>query len=611
MSENVIVGIAAIVLIGIGAQWLAWRIKIPSILLLLFFGFLVGPILGLLNPDELFGDLIFPIVSLSVGIILFEGGLGLRLRELPTIGAIVRNLISIGALVTWIVAAAAAYFILGMDIYLSVLLGAILIVSGPTVILPLLRDIRPEGSVSSVLRWEGILIDPVGATMALLVFDMILETNFRSATSHALIALLQIIIIGAALGWLAARALSWLLRRYLIPDHLQNAVTLMTVVAVFALSNLLAEESGLLATTVMGVVLANQHTAPLKRIIEFKEDLGVLIVSALFILLSARLQLGDILGLGWKGLVFLAILIVIGRPLAVAVSSWGSSLKRKEKAFLAWMAPRGIVAASVASLFSIQLMERGYAEASMLVPVTFLVIIGTVVIYGLSASPVALRLGLAQSNPQGTMIVGAHRAARSIAKFLVAHGFDVLLVDTNNRLVRLAEAEGLRAYQSNILYEETVEEMDLGGLGRVLSITSNDEVNALASLHLREVFGQPNVYQLPLAHSENGLETVPDYLLGRILFDGTVGYRTLTDRIENGWTLKEWPISGRRAMQDWAEQANKKAIPLFFITAEKTLLVFAADSPPEPQPGYTLVALTSPALDHPDPTSPDETLIPV
>ena len=259
MSNYILVGIAEVIFLGILAQWLAWRLRLPSILLLLVFGLVVGPITGLIAPDDLFGDVFFPIVSLSVGIILFEGGLGLRLRELPAVGTVVRNLISVGVLITWMIGAGAAYLLFNLSFSLAVLAGAILVVSGPTVILPLLRDIRPEGQVGAILRWEGILVDPIGAILALLVFDVIIETNLRAAAGEAAIALLQIVIIGVAVGWFGARLLALLLQRFLIPDHLENAFTLMAVITVFALANVLAQESGLLATTVMGVVLANQR----------------------------------------------------------------------------------------------------------------------------------------------------------------------------------------------------------------------------------------------------------------------------------------------------------------------------------------------------------------
>ncbi len=595
MTVDLILGLAVIVFAGILAQWLAWRLRIPSILLLLIFGLLIGPILGFVNPDALFGDTLFSLVSLSVGIILFEGGLGLRFKDLPGIKRVVRNLISIGALITWAISTAAAYFILGLDMQLSLILGAILIVSGPTVILPLLRDIRPVGHVGSILRWEGILIDPIGATLALLVFGMVLQTNVRAATSEAMMNLLQIAIIGAALGWAGAWMLAYLLKRYLIPDHLQNAFTLMAVIVVFAASNVLAPESGLLATTIMGMVLANQNAISIKHIIEFKEDLGVLLTSSIFVLLSARLQIGDILGLGWQSLVFLAILIFIARPLSVWFSTLGSTLKSSEKVFLAWMAPRGIVAASVASIFAIELDHVGYPNADVLVSLTFFVIIGTVVIYGLTAGPLARRLGLAEMNPQGLLLVGAHKGARMLAKVLQDAGFKVVMVDTNPRNCNLAEDDGLRAYCGNILYEDFIEEMDLGGVGRLLALTSNDEINTLACLHMADIFGRANVFQLP-PRSTNGTgqESVPEHLVGRLLFGHEMTYRSLNDRLEGGWRLRTIAVTDPGVEELFSESHKDAVIPLFVIRNNDRLVVITASDTYIPQMGDRVIALTAP-----------------
>ncbi len=594
MTIDFILGLALIIFAGILAQWLAWRIRIPSILLLLIFGILIGPIFGFVDPDALFGDLMFPLVSLAVGIILFEGGLGLRFKDLPEIKHVVWMLISVGALITWAVISIAAYFLLRLNMQLSLVLGAILIVSGPTVILPLLRDIRPEGPIGSILRWEGILIDPIGATLALLVFDTILQTNLREATGDAMISLLQIIIIGVALGWAGARGLAYLLKRYLIPDHLQNAFTLMSVIVIFALSNLLASESGLLAATIMGMVLANQNAVSIKHIIEFKEDLGVLLTSSIFVLLAARLQLGDILAFGWKGVLFLLIIIFVARPLSVFLSTIRSSLTRTEKGFLAWMAPRGIVAASVASIFAIELTHVGFAQADALVSLTFLVIIGTVLVYGLTAGPLARRLGLAEMDPQGALIVGAHEGARLLAHMLQSSGFKTILIDTNPQKCHLAQAEGLQAYCGNILFEEFVEEIDLGGVGKLLALTSNDEVNTLACLHMADILGRSNVYQLPPQSIEElRPDGLPFHLVGRLLFGHDMTFRKLNERFQSGWKLEIIEFSGPDMVTTLGEKINDLLIPLFIIRETK-LEVITASEPYTPQLHDRVIALVAP-----------------
>ncbi|MCA9960567.1 MAG: sodium:proton antiporter, partial [Anaerolineales bacterium] len=391
MSEHLLLGVAAIIVLGVSAQWFAWRLRLPSILLLLLFGFLAGPITGIIEPDVLFGDLLFPVVSISVAIILFEGGLTLRLSELPKVGDVIFRLISVGALLTWGLAALSAHYIVGLNWPLSALLGAILIVTGPTVIGPLLRQVRPKGEVAAVLKWEGILIDPVGAVLAVLVFEAILEGEISQVPAAIAFGVLQTMFIGVIGGLLAAGILVLFMRRFWIPDHLQNGVALLLAIGSFAISNLLHPEAGLLTVTVMGLALANQNWVSIKHIVEFKENLTILLIGVLFIVLASRLQLADISSLGWSSVLFVLVLIVVIRPLAVLVSTFRSRLDGRSRLFLTWMAPRGIVAASVASVFSFELAEAGHIGAESIVPLTFLVIVGTVLFYGLTAAPAARR----------------------------------------------------------------------------------------------------------------------------------------------------------------------------------------------------------------------------
>ena len=292
--------LAAIVVMGLGAQWLAWRLRLPSILFLLAVGFAAGQAgLGFIDPQALFGEkLLFPIVSLSVAIILFEGGLTLRVSELRETGKVVLSLILLGALVTWGLTTASAYWLLEFDIKLAVLFGALLIVTGPTVVLPLLRQVRPGEQIRNILKWEGILNDPLGAIVAVLVFQALFsglsDTGGDPGLLHAVEGLLKAALIGGGLGILGAACILFCLKRYLIPDFLQSAITLMTVVVVFASSNYLQEESGILGVTVMGLCLPNQRWVAVRHIIEFKDNLRVLLISALCIVLSARISLEDL-----------------------------------------------------------------------------------------------------------------------------------------------------------------------------------------------------------------------------------------------------------------------------------------------------------------------------
>ncbi len=595
MTQELLIALASIITLGIAAVWLAWRVHLPSILILLIFGFVAGPATGFLDPDAMLGPLLFPVVSIAVAIILFEGGTSLRLRELQEIGGMVRNLVTIGALVTWVLGAAAAHLILGLDLPLAALLGAILVVTGPTVIIPLLRHVRPVAQVASTLKWEGILIDPIGAVLAVLVFQALLASGLQAATTLALLGLLKTIVIGGVLAGLGAGLLVILIDRQWAPDFLQSPLALMVVVTAFAISNQLQAESGLLTATLMGVALANQKTVDVKHIIEFKENLRVLLISSLFILLAARLRLEDLSELGIPELAFLAALMIIVRPAAVALSSLGTEVRWRERSLIAWMAPRGIVAAAVSSVFALELAEVGYAGAHQLVSITFMVIVGTVAIYGLTASPITRLLNLSQPQPQGVLIVGAHPWARAIATELRKANVPVRLVDTNYANIAEARMAGLPIYYGSALTEGALDSIELEGIGRLLALTSNDEVNSLTALHFSEIFGRENVYQLPPEHlsEDDPRDVVSRHLRGHFLFRPGANYWNVTARFDAGAVVKSTNLTETFDYEKFND-LYRDAIPLFFIGNNGRLTVFTVKDPPAPGPGHRLVAIVEP-----------------
>ncbi|MCP5114283.1 MAG: hypothetical protein GY953_25925, partial [bacterium] len=387
---------------------------------------------------------------------------------------------------------------------------------GPTVVIPLLQYVRPAGQVSKIIRWEGILNDPVGALLAVLVFEAILAERFTGHADTAALQFFTSVLAGALVGALAAGVLILLLRFDLLPDFLESPGSLAIVVGAFAASNAWQAESGFLATTLMGMVLANQKVIPVRNIVEFKENLRVLVISCLFIILAARLRSDSLDEIGWRSVLFLVLLILLVRPAAVWASAIGSDLTRKEKGFLAWMAPRGIVAAAVASIFAERLVEAGYAEAERLIPLTFLVIVGTVAIYGLTAFPLAKRLDLAEPSPQGVLFVGAHSWAREMATALKQEGFQVALADSNWTNVTRSRLAGLPTHFGGILSEQVLDEIDLYGIGRLLALTSNDEANSLATLHFGGIFERSEVFQIaPDGGAEAARKLVsPAYLRG-------------------------------------------------------------------------------------------------
>lgn len=595
MNEYQLLSLAAIIVLGISAQWLAWRFRIPAILLLLLFGFFAGPILGIVQPDTLFGRTLFPLVSLAVGIILFEGGLSLKISELRETGSIINRIILLGAPISWVLASAASYYLLDLGLQLSLLFGAILVVSGPTVVIPLLNHVRPSSRVASVLKWEGIMIDPVGATLAVLVFETILAGGeVGLLTLPALFqGIFMTLLVGSIVGAIGAFILVWVFERRWVPHHLDSALALMMVLAAFAVSDLLIHESGLMAVTLMGVILANQNRVSVKHIVAFKEELGILLLSSLFIVLAGRLQLEQFTHLGWNAALFLLALLLVVRPVSAFLATVGSGFSLNERIFLSWMAPRGIVAASVASLFALELEELGYQGAENLVPLTFMVVVGTVAIYGLTVKPLATYLQLRQKDPQGVLLMGAHPWARQVAEKLQSTGFEVILVDTNQSNAAAARMAGLTAVSGSILDEDVLERLPLERIGHFLALTSNNELNALAAIRLKEVIGS-RVYQLASNRLEKA-EKLRQEMRGQILFDRKLDAELLDFCFDQGAELRLTKLTDKFTFADYQKQYGETAVPLFLIDANAHLSVRTAKETTPPRVGDTLISMVAPA----------------
>ena len=578
-------------------------------MLLLICGFAIGKFA---DPDEIVGtELLLAFVSLSVGIILFEGGLTLRFREVRETGTVVLRLITVGLLVTWVLSALLLHSLVGLDWPIAAVAAALLTVSGPTVIVPLLRHVRPTRRIGSLAKWEGIVNDPIGAVLAALVFEGVLHGGFVSLSEgggwETLWQLLITLLVGSAIGGAVALLVVQGLRRYWMPDYLQNAAFLALVVCVFTATNHLFHEGGLVAVTVLGLALANQQQVTLKHVLEFKENLRVLLISVLFVLLASRVQLEELRSVGWPGLAFVLALILIVRPVSVGLATLGSSINRKERAFLAWLHPRGIVAAAVASLFALELKERVAAaeergeeflspelvgQAEILVPITFLVIIGTVTVYGLSLAPLARWLGLSNANPQGIIFAGASTAVRAIAAAVQNEGFQVLLVDTNRWNISKARMAGLPTCYASVSSDYVHEEIDLGDIGRLLAMTPNDEVNALAALEFAEQFSRAEVYQLvPPDAPVQRTETVPAHRRGRLLFTPETTFNTLAQRLVNDAEIKSTQLTEDYEYTDFLTRYGESAIPLFIVEESGALNICTADVPASPKPGQKIIAL--------------------
>ncbi len=598
MFDSGIIAFAFIGLISFASQWLAWRVKLPAILFLLASGLLIGPVTQQFNPDALFGDLLFPLISLAVAIILFEGSLTLDLKEIRSQKGVVQRLITVGAGITWAVVAIATHYLFGLSWELSILFGALTVVTGPTVIVPMLRTVRPNADVGNILRWEGILIDPLGALLVVVVYEFIVAQGQAQGALSGMLAFVEIIASGTVLGLAAGWILGFILKRRWVPEYLENMATLSMVFVSFSVANMLAHESGLLAVTLMGMWLANQKDIRISEILNFKEHLTVLLISGLFIILAARLTLDDLIALGWMPFALLAVMQFVARPLSVWVSAIGSTLSWQEKSLLSWIAPRGIVAAAVSALFAIKLEQSGEAEAAVLVPLTFSVIFGTVVLQSATSRMMARWLGVAEPPPNGFLIVGANTIARTIALELRKNQVDVLLTDSNWDNIRAARMDGLRTFYGNPVSEYAEQRLDLVGLGKLLGLSPERSINTVAGMRFGNEFGQHNIYALRTSVDARLSEMHIDgeEHRGQYLFSKDLTYSKFSSMLAQGAELHSTRLSSEFTWNDFQQQNGKDAIPLFAITPEGKVITSKIGSNFEPKNGWKVISLFTPAL---------------
>ena len=596
MNTTILISLAGIGVLGIASQWLASWARLPAILFLLIIGILVGPVFQLIDPDALFGELLFPFVSLSVAVILFEGALTLKFEEIKGLGKTVRNLITIGALITWLIVAISTHYLLSFPLELSFLFGAVVIVTGPTVIIPMLRTVRPNAKISNILRWEGIVIDPLGALLAVLVFDFIISGQQQDAIGSVLLTFGTIIISGSLFGYFGGRILGELLRQQLIPQYLRNVIALNFVFAVYVLSDTIEHESGLLAVTIMGMTMANMKNLEIDDILDFKESLSLLLISALFIVLAARVELQQFIIMGWPALIILAITMLVARPISVFVSAIGSDLNTREKLMISWIGPRGIVAAAVSSLFALRLESQGYAEAALLVPLTFMIIIGTVIIQSATAKHVGNVLKVREPSQTGVLIVGAGNVARAIAKQLNELGFKVVLTDSSWENTSLARMEGLETYYGNPVSEHADRNLNLIGLGKLLAISGRGSLDTLACLRFKQDFGVKNVYQLQTTREQHisDKHIVSTKHRGYELFGEEVTYGTLANLLRSGAEIKTTQLSEEFDFDTYLERLGSRSIPLFALDTKGRLHIFVTDGAMKPEKDWKVVSIIEP-----------------
>ncbi|GAB7022368.1 cation:proton antiporter [Salidesulfovibrio brasiliensis] len=595
MHTHALIALSGILLVGILCQWIAWRVKLPAILFLLLSGILVGPVVRFLNPDVLFGDMLFPFISLAVAVILFEGSLTLKFQDIPGLQKVIRNMITVGAMITLLITAVATRLLLDFSWEVSFLFGALMVVTGPTVIMPMLRTVRPKENLAHILRWEGILIDPIGATLAVLVFQFIVAGGVQDGITDMLLVFSRILAIGGILGCVSGYLFGLVMRRHWIPHYLANFAALALVCTIFALSDSLEPESGLLSVTVMGIWLANTKGVELDQILDFKEHLSVVLISMLFIILAARMDLSVFTTLGWPALALFGVIQFLSRPITAQVSAYGSKLSMAERHFLAWIAPRGIIAAAISAVFAIKLESLGYFEAPKLVPLTFMVIVGTVLLQSATARPIAKLLKVAEPEPKGFLIVGADKVARAVAEELKENGFPVQLTDQNWENVMAARMAGLRVYWGNPVSEHAERHLSLIGIGRLLALSQSRELNALAAQYYRMEFGSANVFSIRTRRPEDPENGAKSSIRasGRQLFGEDVTYDTLADLIEKGAELKTTPLTDKFTFELYMDQCEEKRIPLFAVTPGGRIHLFTAEREFTPKAEWRIIGIAA------------------
>lgn len=579
---------ALILTLGIFAQWISWRFKLPSIIFLLALGFGLSITTNVTIDDFLPEDTLLSIVGIFVAIIMFEGGMTLKLRDLKEAGTPVFRLCTITVLIGFGLTFGLMYYILDYAWPISALAGAILTVTGPTVVGPLLRVIKPSKKISSVVKWEGIVVDPIGAILALLVYEFALLGWNDYAKNEYLIIGAKLIALGVVFPIVLAKALIFMLKKHLIPDYLHSVFLLAVVAGSFAIANNFQHEAGLLTVTVLGMALSNQKKVSVRHILEFKENLQVLIISLLFIMLSGRIELESMKKVIVPGLVLIAGLILVIRPVAVYASMlFSKKMNFKEQTFLAFLAPRGIVAAAVSSVFALEFEHAAdegklppiiAEQAHHLVPLIFMCIIGTVTVYGLLALPLAKRLKVTTGRTDGILFAGAEDWIIEIASVLMKDGHNVLLMDTKYEKTAKAKLEGVPALRTNILSEYAEHEVDLGGIGQLIAATPNDEINSLACIEYGHSFGRANVWQVsPEDVNQHHTKAVSSERRARICFSGMPTSRELAAMFAKSHDIKKTNINDIFTLDDFYAQYGQDALILFTSDEKNGLRPAPAD----------------------------------
>ncbi len=575
--------------LGVGSQWLAWRLRLPAIVLMLAAGLIVGPVLGLLDPGAQFGDMMAPMIAIAVAIILFEGGLTLNLHTLSDAATGVRRLVILGAPLGWAASAAALHYVAGLGWAASAVFGGIMIVTGPTVIAPLLRQAKLQKRPAALLQWEAIVNDPVGALAAVLAFEVVVVLQTDTGSGTAALAMGQGIALATALGLAAGWGLSRAFRLAHVPEYMKVPVLFVALLAVFAISDAVLHESGLLAVTIMGLWMANAHLPSYTELRRFKEHATVLLVSGVFILLAANMSFETLATLDWRALAFVLSVILIARPLPVLIALAFSNIPWRERLLVAFTGPRGVVLVAVAGLFGERLVEIGIPDADRVAPLAFALVAATVVLHGFTLTPLARALGLTAARKPGVMLLGGSPWSVALGRALKKLDLPVIVADPNHAHLRAAREAGLETWFGDILSEAAEDRLELAAYEKLICATDNDAYNTLVATDLAPEFGRENVFQLKRVKQTSTRHALPPSLGGRAIGGGETFFE-VNARLARGCEFRVTTLTDSFTLDDWHAQ-HEGATPVAELGPRGTLRLLGPDDALRGGEGACIVAL--------------------
>lgn len=588
---------AAIGFAGIGAQWAAWRLRIPAIALLLLAGIILGPVTGYVNPQIEFGDVYKPAIALAVAIILFEGGLTLNFSEIKETGRGVLRIVIVAGPLVWLLSTLAAHYAAGLSWPSAFVLGAILVVTGPTVIMPLLRNAQLAQRPASLLRWEAIVNDPIGALFAVIAFEVYLVLYGQHTLGGFAITLLIAAIVAVGGGYLSGKGLAWVFQQGRVPDFLKAPVLLVAVLLAYAISDAVLEESGLLTVTIMGITMANSRMASLGELRRFKETVTILLVSGLFIMLTASLEFATIMQLGWGAVAFVALILFVVRPVAIFAATIGAGLSFKERVLVSWIAPRGIVAVAVSGLFGQALVENGVADGTQLTALAFAVVATTILLHGFSLKPLASRLGLKSAERPGILMVGGSSFADAFAKKLLELNLPILLADSNYKHLRKAKMADVPIYFGEILSEQAHHDITLNRYSHLVALTDNDAYNSLICTEFGPELGRNHVFQIGVRREDDHDRKALNFTLGgRPLLRNPQELSDLRTALWRGWEFRITKLTAEYSFKDYMNTRPEETALLLWVKPDNKIIFRMEASDATPEAGDTLLAFGPPEI---------------